>query len=98
LLSFPGIGPLNLATLLTEATDGVRDRDYQALRCQGGVAPVTKQSGKSRCVVQAGPAISAIGDARRRGQLSLFGCPNLGTSRSSPTSRSSRRSTRVEEP
>jgi transposase len=98
LLSFPGIGPLNLATLLTEATDGVRDRDYQALRCQGGVAPVTKQSGKSRSVVQAGPAISAIGDARRRGQLSLFGCPNLGTSRSSPTSRSSRRSTRVEEP
>jgi transposase len=52
LLSFPGIGPLNLATLLTEATDGVRDRDYQALRCQGGVAPVTKQSGKSRYVVQ----------------------------------------------
>jgi hypothetical protein len=33
-------------------TDGVRDRDYQALRCQGGVAPVTKQSGKSRYVVQ----------------------------------------------
>ena len=52
LLSFPGIGPLNLATLLTEATDGVRDRDYQVLRCQGGVAPVTKQSGKSRYVVQ----------------------------------------------
>jgi transposase len=52
LLSFPGIGPLNLATLLTEATDGVRERDYQALRCQGGVAPVTKQSGKSRYVVQ----------------------------------------------
>ncbi len=52
LLSFPGIGRLNLATLLTEATDGVRDRNYQALRCQGGVAPVTKQSGKSRYVVQ----------------------------------------------
>ena len=52
LLSFPGIGPINLATLLTEATDGVRDRDYQALRCQGGVAPVTKQSGKSRYVMQ----------------------------------------------
>jgi transposase len=52
LLSFPGIGRLNLATLLTEATDGVRNRDYQALRCQGGVAPVTKQSGKSRYVVQ----------------------------------------------
>ena len=52
LLSFPGIGPLNLATLLTEATDGVSNRDYQAIRCQGGVAPVTKQSGKSRYVVQ----------------------------------------------
>ena len=47
-----GIGPLNLATLLTEELNGVRDRDYQALRCQGGVAPVTKQSGKSRYVVQ----------------------------------------------
>ena len=52
LLSFPGIGSLNLATLLTEASDGVLTRDYQALRCQGGVAPVTKQSGKSRYVVQ----------------------------------------------
>lgn len=49
LLSFPGIGPLNLATLLTEATGGVCNRDYQAI-CE--VAPVTKQSGKSRYVVQ----------------------------------------------
>ena len=52
LLSFPGIGRLNLATLLTEAFESVCARDYKALRCQGGVAPVTKQSGKSRYVVQ----------------------------------------------
>ena len=52
LLSFPGIGRLNLATLLTEAFESVCARDYKALSCQGGVAPVTKQSGKSRYVVQ----------------------------------------------
>jgi hypothetical protein len=52
LLSFPGIGRLNLATLLCEGSEGVRARDYDALRCQGGVAPVTKQSGKGRYVVQ----------------------------------------------
>lgn len=52
LLSFPGIGRTILATLLTEAPDGVRNRDYDALRCQAGVAPVTKQSGKSRYVQQ----------------------------------------------
>ena len=52
LLSFPVIGRLNLATLLCEGSEGVRARDYDALRCQGGVAPVTKQSGKGRYVVQ----------------------------------------------
>jgi hypothetical protein len=52
LLSFPGIGRLNLATLLCEGSEGVRARDYDALRCQGGVAPVTKQSEKGRYVVQ----------------------------------------------
>jgi transposase len=52
LFSFPGIGRLNLATLLCEASESVGARDYEALRCQGGVAPVTKQSGKRRYVVQ----------------------------------------------
>ena len=52
LLSFPGIGRLTLATLLTEASDSLTARDYKALRCLGGVAPVTKQSGKSRYVVR----------------------------------------------
>ncbi len=48
--SLPGIGRINLATLLTEASDALQNRDYHALRCLSGVAPVTKRSGK-RCIV-----------------------------------------------
>lgn len=47
LLSVPGVGPKVLATLLAEGGDAVRRRDYQALRCLCGVAPVTRRSGKS---------------------------------------------------
>jgi transposase len=52
LRSLPGMGRVNLATLLSEAPDAVRNRDYRALRCQAGIAPVTRQSGKSKRVVQ----------------------------------------------
>jgi transposase len=52
LLSSPGLGRIILATLLTEAPQAVRERDYHALRCLAGVAPVTKQSGKHRRVVR----------------------------------------------
>ena len=52
LLSSPGLGRIVLATLLTEAPQAVRERDYHALRCLAGVAPVTKQSGKHRLVVR----------------------------------------------
>jgi transposase len=48
--SSPGMGRIILATLLAEAPQAVRERDYHALRCHGGVAPVTRQSGKSRHV------------------------------------------------
>jgi transposase len=52
LRSSPGLGRTILATLLTEAPHAVRERDYHALRCHAGIAPVTKQSGKSRRVVR----------------------------------------------
>ena len=50
LLSMPGIGVGVLATLLSEGSDALRRRDYRALRCLCGVAPVTKRSGKSLVV------------------------------------------------
>jgi hypothetical protein len=49
LRSCPGLGRINVATLLAEATEPLRRRDYHALRTRSGVAPVTKRSGKS-CV------------------------------------------------
>jgi transposase len=51
LRSLPGIGRINLATLLAEASGPISRRDYQALRTLSGVAPVTKRSGKSHIVV-----------------------------------------------
>jgi len=52
LASLPGVGRTVLAGLLTEAPDPLRRRDYSALRSLTGVAPVTRQSGKSRIVVR----------------------------------------------
>lgn len=46
LRSLPGVGRIVVATLLAEASRPLRDRDYQALRTHGGVAPVTRRSGK----------------------------------------------------
>ena len=50
LLSLPGVGTGVLATLLAEGSDALRRRDYDALRCLCGVAPVTRRSGKSLLV------------------------------------------------
>jgi transposase len=50
LRSLPGVGRIVLATLLTEAWEPLRRRDYHALRTLSGVAPVTRRSGK-RCFV-----------------------------------------------
>ncbi|MBB4375366.1 transposase [Bradyrhizobium sp. cir1] len=52
LRSWPGIGRINLATLLAEATEPLRRRDYHALRALAGAAPVTRQSGKQRFVIR----------------------------------------------
>jgi transposase len=48
--SLPGIGRINLAALLAEASGPLSRRDYPALRTLTGVAPVTKRSGRS-CIV-----------------------------------------------
>jgi transposase len=52
LASLPGTGRIVLATLLAEAYDALKRRDYAALRSLTGVAPVTKSSGKSRIVIR----------------------------------------------
>jgi len=50
LRSLPGVGRIVLATLLAEAPEPLRRRDYHALRTLSGVAPVTRRSGR-RCIV-----------------------------------------------
>ena len=46
LLSLPGVGRMVTATMLTEATGPLAERDYLTLRAHAGTAPVTKRSGK----------------------------------------------------
>ena len=46
LLSLPGVGTGVLATLLAEGSDALRRRDYDALRCLCGVAPVHPEVGQ----------------------------------------------------
>lgn len=50
LRSLPGIGPIVLAALLSEAHDAISRRDAKALRALSGVAPVTRRSGKQYIV------------------------------------------------
>jgi transposase len=50
LRSCPGLGRITIATLLAEACEPLRRRDYHVLRVLAGVAPVTRRSGKS-CIV-----------------------------------------------
>ena len=63
LLSLPGIGNKVLATLLAAGNDAVRRRDYHALRCLCGVAPVTRRSGKSMIVTRRQAAHDRLRDA-----------------------------------
>ncbi len=51
LRSIPGLGRVFIATALAEAFTPLCDRDYHALRVRAGVAPLTKQSGKTRLVL-----------------------------------------------
>jgi transposase len=52
LRSCPGLGRINIATLLAEAPEPLRRRDYHALRALCGAAPVTRRSGKQHIVVR----------------------------------------------
>ena len=65
LLALPGIGIGTgvLACLLAEGSDALRRRDYAALRCLCGVAPVTRRSGKSLLVVRRLAAHDRLRDA-----------------------------------
>ena len=51
LLSLPGLGRKVAATMLSEASQAIADRDYHALRCYSGAAPITQQSGKRKIVL-----------------------------------------------
>jgi transposase len=50
-LSLPGVGQCVGATMLAEASQPLAERDYHALRCYAGCAPVTRQSGKRTLVL-----------------------------------------------
>lgn len=52
LRSCPGLGRINIAALLAEACEPLRQRDYHVLRVLSGVAPVTRRSGKSKIVMR----------------------------------------------
>jgi transposase len=51
LLSLPGVGRQVAATMLSEASQALAERDYHALRCYAGSAPITRQSGKKAVVL-----------------------------------------------
>jgi hypothetical protein len=51
LRSLPGVGRIVAATMLTEASRALADRNYPMLRTSSGTAPVTKRSGKRACFV-----------------------------------------------
>lgn len=48
ILSLPGAGNYIAGTMLSEAWQPLRELNYHAYRSRGGVAPVTKQTGKQR--------------------------------------------------
>lgn len=51
LLSLPGLGRKVAATMLSEASQAIAERDDHALRCYSGTAPITHQSGKKKVVL-----------------------------------------------
>jgi transposase len=52
LASLPGHGRIVITTMLAEAWQPLAERNYQALRCITGVAPVTRQSGNTRYAIR----------------------------------------------
>jgi transposase len=75
LLSLPGVGILTGATMLTEASTALAARDYQSLRTQCGLAPVTHQTGKRRPMVSMLPSRAPITHASaHRATLMVVRC------------------------
>ena len=56
-------GRVVIATLLARASEALQRRDYHALRCLCGVAPVTKRSGKSKIVLRRQAAHNRLASA-----------------------------------
>lgn len=52
LMSMPGVGIIVGSTMLADASKLLANRDLARLRTQCGIAPVTKQSGKSKYVIR----------------------------------------------
>jgi hypothetical protein len=63
LRSLPGAGRIVVATMLAEASEPLRRRDYHALRCLAGIAPVTRRSGRTILVMRRRAASRRLGDA-----------------------------------
>jgi transposase len=63
ILSIPGVGPGIAATIYGEGSRLIRERDYEALRCYAGTAPVTKQSAKRKTVTMRHACSSRIRQA-----------------------------------
>ena len=63
LRSLPGVGTKVLAIVLSEASGLIKERDHQGLRAFCGVAPVTRQSGKSRQVVRRKACLRRLANA-----------------------------------
>lgn len=51
LRSLPGVGRVITATMLAEASQALAERDYHTLRGYGGIAPITRQSGKRKSIL-----------------------------------------------
>jgi transposase len=52
LLSLPGVGSVVAATMLTEASGPLAERNYPTLRTYTGAAPITQRSGKRLFIVR----------------------------------------------
>ena len=63
LQSVPGVGPVVLATIIGEAWELLLRRDFEALRCFGGTAPITRQSGRTKQVVRRRAVCRSLCDA-----------------------------------
>jgi transposase len=74
LLSLPGVGRKVGATMLSEASQAIAERDYHALRCYAGCAPVTRRSGKKKVVVMRYGCNERLRNALYHWSLVSIGC------------------------